>query len=132
MGVMWTVWPLDDQMCAWLDEQQVSYSKAPSRFPTGAEIKKAVGSLDGYSVEVNDNGVGAPWQASIVHASSGDSGPWALLNITTYSGDDEPQQLWFEKGWESLITEILQKLVYVCGPLALIADSGGKPVVIAT
>ena len=126
------MWPLDDQMCAWLDEQQIAYPKAPSRFPTGAEIKRVINSLNGYNVEVNDNGVGASWQASIVHESGGDSGPWTLLNISTYSGDAEPQQLWFEKGWESLVTEILQKLTNACGPLALIADSGDKPTVIAT
>jgi len=119
-------------MCAWLEEQKISYPKVPSRFPTGAEIKSVVNSLRGYNVEIIDNGIGSSWQASIVHATGGDTGAWTLLNISTYSGDDEPQHLWFEKGWESLITEILQKLTVACGPLALMADSGGEPTVIAT
>jgi hypothetical protein len=132
MGVLWVVWPLDDQMCAWLDDLKIFYPKVPSRFPTGSEVKSVVNSLSGYNVEIFDNGVGASWQASIVHMMGGDNGAWTLLNINTYSGDNEPQRLWFEKGWESLITEILQKLTYACGPLVLFADTGDDPTVIAT
>ena len=132
MGVLWTVWPLDEQMRNWLEEQSIAYPNVPSRFPTGAEIKKALGSLNGYNIAITDNGLGASWQASIVHTSGGDKGPWTQLNISHYSGEELPQELWFEKGWESLIKEILQQLTLACGPLTLMADTGVEPVVIAT
>jgi hypothetical protein len=131
MGVLWTVWPVDDGMREWLDEQQIAYPDKPSRFPTGAEIKSALALLGDYDIELTDNGLGAPWQASIVHKEGGDGGPWTLLNVSSYSGDDLPQELWFDKGWESLITEILKHLSVACGPLVLIADAGGEPMVIA-
>jgi hypothetical protein len=131
MGILWTVWPLDDGMREWLDEQQVSYPDKPSRLPTGAEIKSVLALLGDYDIELTDHGLGAPWQASIVHKEGGDAGQWTLLNISNYSGDDLPQELWFEKGWESLITDILKHLSAGCGPLVLIPDTGGEPTVIA-
>jgi hypothetical protein len=132
VGILWTVWPLNDDMRKWLDEQDIAYPVGPSRFPTGAEIKLALAMLSNYDVKVTDNGPGAYWQASIVHKDGGHNGPWTLLNISNYSGDDMQQELSFEKGWESLITEILQHLSVTCGPLVLIADTGGEPIVIAT
>lgn len=130
MGILWTVWPLDDGMREWLDDQNVVYPDRPSRFPTGSEIKSVLATLSNHDIEINDNGLGVPWQASIIHKTGGDNAPWTLLNISAYSGDDLSQELWFEKGWESLITEILQQLSVACGPLVLIADTGNEPVVV--
>ncbi len=130
MGVLWTVWPLDEQMKSWLDETGVSYPNLSSRWPKGSEIKTVVASLGNFDVKVNDNGIGATWQASIVAKEGGDSGEWTLLNISKYSGDEEEQELWFEKGWESLITRILTQLTAYSGPLVLIADTSGEPTVI--
>ena len=132
MGVLWTVWPLDDEMTSWLDEIGVAYSDAASRFPTGAEIKRAVNSLTDYDIKITDNGTGAFWQAFVEHKEGGDKGPWALLNIKEYSGDDEEQELWFEKGSEELIRLILRDLSKACGPLVLIPDTGDEPSVIGT
>jgi len=132
MGILWTVWPLDDEMKSWLDETGVDYPKEPSRFPTGREIKEVIAGLQEFDIKINDNGIGSPWQASIVSKSGGDSGEWTLLNIQEYSGDDEQQKLWFEKGWESLIASILREITKSCGPLVLIADCGGEPQVIFT
>jgi hypothetical protein len=132
VGILWTVWPLDEGMREWLDEQCIAYPERPSRFPTGAEIKSVLAMLTSYDVEITDNGLEEHWQAFIVHKEGGDSSPWTRLNVSNYSGDHLPQQLSFEKGWESLITEILQHLSVACGPLVLIADTGGEPTVIAT
>ncbi len=132
MGVLWTVWPLDDEMTSWLDEIGVAYPGTASRFPTGAEIKRAVNSLTDYDIKITDNGPGAFWQAFVEHKQGGDEGPWALLNITEYSGDDEEQELWFEKGSEELIRLILQDLSRACGTLVLIPDTGDEPSVIGT
>jgi len=131
MGVFWTVWPLDEDVRRWLTEIQVPFPDQVSRFPVGGEIKRALTDLPGYQVEITDNGIGASWQALITSESGADEGPWTLLNVSEYTGDELPQKLWFEKGWESLITTILERLVPACGPLVLIPDTGGTPTVIS-
>jgi hypothetical protein len=131
MGILWTVWPLDDDMSSWLDDQEVAYPRAPSRFPTGAEIKAVTSGLRAHNVKVNDNGLHAPWQALITQKGDATDPEWAVLTVSDYSGDDLPQQLYFEKGHESLIIEILKRLVSSCGPLVLIDDAGGEPSVIS-
>lgn len=131
MGILWTVWPLDDDMKSYLDEEGINHPEAPSRFPTGHEIKEALKNIEGYNISYYDNGVGQSWQASIESATNPEDS-WTLLNVSEYSGDNEPQQLWFEKGDENLIKLILRSLSLNCGPLTLIADCGGPPQVIKT
>jgi len=80
---------------------------------------------------VNDNGLHASWQALITPKDNEVDPAWAVLTVSDYSGDDLPQQLYFENGHESLIIEILQRLVSSCGPLVLIDDAGGEPSVIS-
>ncbi|MBW4619144.1 MAG: hypothetical protein KME17_07265 [Cyanosarcina radialis HA8281-LM2] len=131
MGVIWTVFLLDEQMKDWLDEIGVGYPNAFSKFPTGREVKEVLPALSDFDVEVDDNGVGASWQASIVSKSGGDSGEWTVLNITEYSGDDKQQKIWFAKGSRNLIALILKELSNQVGPLVLIPDTGDNPLVIS-
>jgi len=131
MGILWTAWPLDDDMRSWLDDQEMAYPRTPSRFPTGAEIKAAISGLTAHSVEVNDSGLHAPWQALITQKDNEVDPAWAVLTVSDYSGDELPQQLYFENGHESLIIDILQRLASSCGPLVLIDDAGGEPSVIS-
>ncbi|MDR6384005.1 hypothetical protein [Paraburkholderia caribensis] len=130
MGILWTVWPLDSQMKAWLQELEVPHPNVSSRFPTGCEIKTVLSQLHRFNVEIRDNGIGGAWLASIVSVLGGDKGEWTLLNINEYSGDHEQQQLWFEKGWESLIKSVLCHLTRDTGPLVLIDDASSQPQVI--
>ncbi len=129
MGILWTTYPLTDEMKEWLDSEGVEYPNTPSRFPTGSEIRNALKQLQGLNVEITDNGIGGPWQAWIESKSEPEEF-WTLLNISVYSGDDEPQEIWFEKGNESTIKSVLQSICSNCGPLVLIADVGGEPEVI--
>jgi len=130
MGIMWVVWPLDGDMTSYLDSQEIDYPEVPSRFPTGREIQEALQHLNGYDVEINDNGLSATWQAMITQSGEVAEPEWALLNISCHSGDDQPQKLIFEKGYEELIKKVLRLLVPRCGPLVLIDDAGGEPQVI--
>jgi hypothetical protein len=130
MGMLWTVWPLDYQMKAWLQELEVPHPNVTSRFPTGREIQTVLSQLHGFNVEIRENGIGSAWQASVVSVHGGDNGGWALLNVNEYPGDHEEQQLWFEKGWESVIKIILRQLANVVGPLVLIDDADGQPQII--
>lgn len=132
MGVLWTVWPLDNETRRWLDEIEVPYPAKASRFPTGTEIKTALKELADHQVEITDNGKDGSWQALITHQCGADEHGWTLLNISEYAGDEQPQNLWFEKGWPSLIVSFLEHLTPRCGPLVLIPDTGEAPVVIGS
>lgn len=129
MGVLWTTYPLNDEMTEWLDSLEVPYPKTPSRFPTGREVKDAIAELGGVKVTIRDNGVGATWQAWLESESKPDE-LWTLLNITNYSGDNESQEIWFEKGHDQLIKQVLAVICKKCGPLVLIPDTGGDPEVV--
>jgi hypothetical protein len=131
-GILWTVWPLDERMKEWLNQTGVEYPSTPSRFPTGKEIKEVIGKSQspGFNVRVNDCGVGKRWQALIVSELGGDIGGWANLIIDRFSGDDQEQELWFEKGSESLNILMLKRLAQKCGLLVPIADAGGDPQIV--
>lgn len=72
MGVLWTVWPLDNETRRWLDEIEVPYPAKASRFPTGTEIKTALKELADHQVEITDNGKDGSWQALITHLCGAD------------------------------------------------------------
>lgn len=129
MGVLWTTYPLDDEMKEWLDSVEVPYPQVSSRFPKGSEVKNAVSRLDEYNVKILDNGVGHSWQAS-VESKENPEEFWTLLNITEYTGDEEFQEPWFEKGHEELIKVVLREICKECGPMVLIPDTGDTPEVI--
>jgi hypothetical protein len=81
------------------------------------------------SRRLTDNGSHAHWDVFIESISGPEVGPWTLLIVREYSGDDLPQYLYFEKGHERLIKQILSRLALDCGPLALFAN-GEDPQVI--
>ena len=131
MGILWTVWPIDDDMKSYLDKEGINYPCSPSRFPTGQEVKGVLKGMTDYKIEYYDNGLGNSWQANIQLVSNPEES-WTLLNISEFTGDLEPQQLWFDKGDENLIKSILKLLSNNSGPLTLIADCGGPPQIIKT
>jgi hypothetical protein len=128
MGVLWTVWPLDQQMTDWLSSQNITFPKTASRFPTGREIREVLSAFPAV-VKIVENGTGAPFSATVYEGEGADE-RWTLLQITDYTGDDEPQALWFEKGHETLVKDVMSRLAVSCGPLVLIADVGDPPEVI--
>ena len=134
MGVIWSVFPLEDRMKSWLDKIGIAYPDMSSRLPTGREIKDVLASLPSHNVDISEKGVGRPWQASIqkVSTSTGeyDGTEWTSLEIIKYSGDDIEQDFYFSKGWETLIILILKNLAVQTGPLVLLPDTGENPTVI--
>jgi hypothetical protein len=129
MSVLWTISALDEPMHQWLNDLGVLFPLQPSRLPTGAEIKSALADFSGYDVKIADRGIGSAWEADIVDQRGAEHG-WAFLRIIKFTGDDQPQELYFEKGSEPLMTALLSRLTPICGPLALIPDTGDLPTVI--
>ena len=128
MAVMWTVWPLDGEMTQRLTEQGIDFPDTPSRFPTGSEIQHVLGE-PALRVRGHSNGLGKTWSA-IIERDHNSARISATLVIEEYTGDDQPQQLYFEKGDETLIRMLLKRLAAYSGPLVLIDDAGDQPQVI--
>ncbi len=64
MGVLYTVMPLSQEVADWLHESGIAVSvDTSSRGPNISEIRETLGSLEGFTVEYTDNGIGSPWQA---------------------------------------------------------------------
>ena len=129
MGILYRVWPLDDQMREWLASQDISAPSGQSRWPTSAEIRDVLRDLRHFRVSYTENGRGAPWDADIQSFHAEDLR--TLLHAQPEEGNDEVTKFGFEKGEPLLIVAILRALSARTGPLALMADVGGPPLVIS-
>ena len=131
MGVLYSVTPPTKEVADWLSDAGIDTPEdASARGPLLTEIREVLDSLDGYTVEYNDNGVGHLWQAMITSKDTPEFGPWTLLNITSLGDSKEAQAIWFEKGHPELIVEILSRLSSYCGTTIVIPDTGCPPLVI--
>lgn len=127
MGVSWTIWPLDDEMRPVLDDMGIDYPDAPSRWPTGSEVKETLAKMAGYEVETADNGPGGPFSASLYRGET----HWALLQVSDYAGDHLAVKPCFEKGHEDTIRPFIAKLAAACGPLVVIVNGEEFEVILA-
>ena len=133
MGVLYTVLPLDDEIATYLRDEgaHVPPHSKSTRNPTLLEVRAACDRLSGFRTEYFVSQDGKRWQASIEGATNPQEEPWTLLNVSDYTGrEDEPQRIWFEKGWESLILRVLHGLASSCGPLVLLPDTGEQPIAV--
>jgi hypothetical protein len=130
MSAMYSVFPLSAEIKLWLDEMSVEYPRsADGRNPQLAEIQAAFAQLKGYSVKESGAELGAAWQAFIQNTEETEENSWALLNILRLV--DGPNEFYFEKGWPDLIVNITHLISRFSGPLVLICDSGGLPLVVS-
>jgi hypothetical protein len=133
VGVLYSVWPLDDRMREALAQlgHRGTPSQADGRNPTPAEIRRVVGGLSGFKCSFNDPPrLGRIWQACVEHAGDPDRGGWTLINMSQYAGERAPADIWFEKGWPDLIVQIAIGLAEACGPLVIVPDTGESPLLV--
>ena len=124
MGVHYSVFPMGHETREWLVEDGVvDETVRDGRLPTPRELVQAAGALAEVDVEI----AGDP--PSGILLSSGQA--WAQVNLTDPQGMDLPVEFSFEKGTPELIVRLLVALTNVTGTLALVADTGDEPVVIA-
>lgn len=134
MGVLYTIVPLDESIVPCLRDLGVSFSDfgCPSRNPTPAELRDVAAELtdlhfDLYSPPEHD------WQIMIQGKKDPDHEPWTLLNVLNFNGDEtSAHEIWFEKGWPSLILRIVHALAKRCGSLVIVPDTGCKPIVVSS
>jgi hypothetical protein len=133
MGVLYTIWPLDEPIAVYLRDVGVVFPEAsiPSRNPTPLELRAVAADLTDLKVNVYSP-PGHAWQIMIGGVNAPDNEPWTLLNVTAFNGDEGvPHAIWFEKGWPSLILRVVHALSVRCGPLAVVPDTGCKPIVVS-
>lgn len=132
MGVLYCVVPLDDEIAGHLRDsgETVPTADEPARNPTPREIRAVCDALRGQRVQYNVK-PGSFWQAVVEGATEPEREPWTLLNISKFSGsEEEPHEICFDKGWPSLILNIVQRLSIRCGPLVVIPDTGEAPIAV--
>ncbi len=130
MGIIYSVNLASSDARAWLFEQGIHCSDRPSRWPTGAELKQAVECISDINVTYNDNGIGHCWQALLSNGENDCREVWAAVNVDEYLGDDRENKFWFDKGTTELNVAVALALSAITGPLVLVADCGGPPLVV--
>lgn len=130
MGILYTVWPLDEQAKDWLTSQEIEFPISTSRWPTRAEIERTLGELRGFKVRFTLNGPGNRWDADIDDGQ--EDGNRTLLHAEPKGNDDSCTEISFEKGEPTLIVAILRALAATTGPFMLLPDVGCPPLVVTT
>src|SRR5687768_5247991 len=102
---MYHIWPADEAHVADLLPAGTTLPDAaiPSRNPTPSEIRMVAAALTDLHV-----GVWSPpeheWSVSFKDLTDPHAQPWTVLNVSDFNGDEgAPHEIWFEKGWLSLI-----------------------------
>ena len=131
MGVMISVFPLQADLCEWLDEQGVSYPREASRNPTLAEIKAVIASHPEWHAELSDERQGQRFSALLTEAAGAESvgrSPWFMMQIIALKPG--PNEFYFENGDPLMILKFLCELCAATGPLVLMTDAGDPPLVV--
>ena len=96
MGVMYSVFPLQPELCAWLDEEGLAYPKEPSRNPRLSEIKAVIAANPRWQAELSDEQIGKRWSALLTMAEEAGRKPWCMLQIMELRPAEN--EFYFEKG----------------------------------
>ncbi len=131
MGVIYVPLPLSPKLHDSLRAEGIAFPLENGRNPTPAELRTALGKLDGITVEYNTPPLGGTWQADLTTNADPQGGPWTLLNVSDFQGEHVPQSISFEKGWPDLVIRVLCALVPITGPFVLVSDAGEGPLVIS-
>ena len=125
MGVMYSVFPLQSELCDWLDEQGVVWPEVPSRNPTLAELKAAIARMPDLQSEASAEVLGQRWSNLLTQTTSGAKRPWCMLQIIALQ--ERENEFYVENGDPVLILQLLAQLCESTGPLVLITDAGDIP-----
>ena len=132
MGVIYSVFPLDDKFRAALSEYDQQDEGWPDgRNPSIAEVRHALDGLIGFKADFEPTPVsGGAWGATIEDATHPEEGPWTTLRTLNYIDEAVPTEIYFEKGWPDLIVSTVARLAKTCGTLCLVPDTGEAPLVV--
>ena len=86
MGVLYSAFPIENDVREWLTDEGLPTPENDGRAPTPNELKAALDTLEDEAVSYNiSEGV---WQAQIEDATSPETGPWTMINVLEFSGAD--------------------------------------------
>jgi hypothetical protein len=128
MGVMYSVFPLEEKMHGWLEEQAIAFPTALSRNPTLVELQEVIASLESHTATQSPGEVGAPWEALVTRNGDANGQSWFVVRILHLTEGEN--DFYFDKGAPELIIEVLIRLAVKTGPLVLVSDAGDPPLVI--
>jgi len=86
------------------------------RWPTLREVRETLATTP--NVHLDDISVGADfWDIFI----KGIGDEWTSLLCIQYSGDEnEPQLIYFEKGWPEFVVRVTEALSHICGDFVIV------------
>ena len=135
MSISYVVTPLldDEAFANWLDTFGIlPPTGVASRFPTIREIRCILENLDGFDFETWIGGTF--WDADIFECHRSDDrweGEYTRLCVINYEDSEEiPVAFYFHKGSARLALFILQRLTQICGPLVIVLDTCGIPILV--
>jgi hypothetical protein len=135
MSSGYTVLPYNIESWEWLchEFEQLAKPAAENRNPTPHEIFQVIASLGNLEVERSIQSESLYLLISDI--SNEEPSAWVLLVIINYDGgkdfENHPHEIYFEKGWSTLIIRIMASLSRFSGALVLVPNSGQTPVVIS-
>jgi hypothetical protein len=129
MGILWTVYPVTDEMKEYLESENVPYPNSLSNFPTDEQIKLALSQLEDFDIQYSTSNPEKGWGA-FIQATKDSENLWANLQVDVKENSQYLRNIWFEKGNEEVIKLFLKYLSKSCGAQVLLADVGGPPEVI--
>ena len=129
MGVLYSAFPVSGEVREWLADEGHVVPQSNGFPPTPNQLQTALETLTEQNVSINiSEGV---WQAQIDDLKSPEDGPWTMINVREYSSPNEPCEYYFEKGWPELIIKIAHRIAQLCGPIAIVPDTGCPATVVS-
>jgi hypothetical protein len=124
MGVIYTTFPLEDELKEYLDEMDIEYpgTESCSKNPSPNEVLAALTSLDSLNVE--SGFMNGSWQTTVEDEVRD---YYTSIHMHECGKMDDNGSLSFEKGEPRLIIEILKILSEKTGTVALFPDTGDVP-----
>jgi hypothetical protein len=116
---------------AWLRDSGIELpgGGSESRWPTPNELKEVLGALAGTTVTFRPNTAGG-WDAEVVDASRGYSGPSVTIWVTGIQDPDRPTRFALHKPDLGLAIAIVERLARLCGPFLMMDDADVRPVLV--
>lgn len=127
MGVLYSVFPVNDKIRDWLQSENINCPAIDGQFPTRSEITTVLDGAAGLATDYSQSG--QRLEAIVTDTEDPTGATWTLIQIP--ESDLSPFcELYFEKGCPQLIARILYSLTKVIGPVTLVPDTGCAPLVI--
>lgn len=135
MGVLYEVWPLNDETYAdaeresWLLEYQITRPPLgeQGRWPSAVELKQCINAIEGHiaSFHIGADFFDVTVRPLNLERSEEDYWQYAyspLIALDFHGDEGKPLKFYFEKGWPELHALVMKNLACCCGPYILFGD----------